>query len=178
MLAFYFQDSYSNTDLSGIKCFILLFKLHFKFQFLMKWFFLALTSVMDLNSVDSATFREYWACILFFSLFLIEVISVCNVTEVLCIQHFISASVVEEAARYQNLSFHPSPYSWCLPAFPSGKPCSALCICVLVWFGLFIYFGLLFLSYILHVSEIIWYLSLTYSITPSSSTHVAADGKI
>lgn len=32
MLAFYFQDSYSNTDLSGIKfCFILQFKLHFKF---------------------------------------------------------------------------------------------------------------------------------------------------
>lgn len=77
MLAFYFQDSCSNTDLSGIKyCFILLFKLHFKFWFIMKWFFLTLISVMDLNTVDSEVLREYYvySTFWFFPLFFIEVI--------------------------------------------------------------------------------------------------------
>ena len=73
--------------------------------------------------------------------------------------------------------FHLPPY-----LFPSGNHFSVLCVYVstcLFLFALFIYFCL-FVLYISHMSEIIWYLSssiwlTSLSIIPSKSIHFVAN---
>ena len=101
----------------------------------------------------------------------------------------IPTSVYLQYAHHQKFSFHVSSYRWSpLPIFAlpqpypflSGNHYSILCICALVflWFGLFIYFLILFIFFHPRMSDIILHFSFTISLISLSVTYVVGDGKI